>query len=103
MKLQIRSVHFTADQSLLDFVQKKIDKLDTFFDRIVSGEVVMRVLNSETTDNKLLELKLFVPGATLFCSEEANSFETATDRAVDDMKKQLLRYKDKQVDHHKNA
>ncbi|MBA9078885.1 MULTISPECIES: ribosome hibernation-promoting factor, HPF/YfiA family [Rufibacter] len=99
MKLQIRSVHFTADQSLLDFLQKKLDKLDTFFDRIVSGEVVLRVQNTETTDNKLVEVKLFVPGATLFCKEEANTFETATDKAVDDMKKQLIRYKEKIATH----
>jgi len=99
MKLQIRSVHFTADQSLLDFLQKKLDKLDTFFDRIVSGEVVLKVQNTETADNKLVEVKLFVPGATLFCSEEANTFETATDKAVDDMKKQLIRYKEKLATH----
>ncbi|WP_207432996.1 ribosome hibernation-promoting factor, HPF/YfiA family [Sabulibacter ruber] len=99
MKLQIRSVHFTADQSLLDFLQRKVDKLDTFFDRIVSGEVVLRVERPETHDNKLVELKLFVPGATLFCSEEANTFETATDKAVEDMKKQLIRYKDKLTTH----
>ncbi|MFB9865336.1 ribosome-associated translation inhibitor RaiA [Rufibacter immobilis] len=99
MKLQIRSVHFTADQSLLDFLQKKIDKLDTFFDRIVSGEVVLRVQKPESHDNKLVELKLFVPGATLFCKEEAGTFETATDKAIEDMKKQLIRYKDKLTTH----
>ncbi|WP_181304641.1 ribosome hibernation-promoting factor, HPF/YfiA family [Rufibacter sp. XAAS-G3-1] len=99
MKLQIRSVHFTADQSLLDFLQRKLDKLDTYFDRIVSGEVVLRVLKPESHDNKLVEVKLFVPGATLFCSEEAGTFETATDKAVEDMKKQLIRYKDKLTTH----
>ncbi|MBC3541850.1 ribosome hibernation-promoting factor, HPF/YfiA family [Rufibacter sediminis] len=99
MKLQIRSVHFTADQSLLDFLQKKLDKLDTFFDRIVSGEVVLRVQKPESHDNKLVEVKVFVPGATLFCSEEAGTFETATDKAVEDIKKQLIRYKDKLTTH----
>ncbi|ALI99431.1 ribosome hibernation-promoting factor, HPF/YfiA family [Rufibacter tibetensis] len=99
MKLQIRSVHFTADQSLLDFLQRKIDKLDTFFDRIVSGEVVLRIQKPESHDNKLVEVKVFVPGATLFCSEEAGTFETATDKAVEDIKKQLIRYKDKLTTH----
>jgi putative sigma-54 modulation protein len=95
MKLQIQSVHFTADQSLLDFLQRKLDKLDTFFDRIISGEVILRVQKPEAHDNKLVEIKLFVPGATLFCKEEANSFETATDKAVEDMKKQLIKHKEK--------
>ncbi|KAA3436154.1 MULTISPECIES: ribosome hibernation-promoting factor, HPF/YfiA family [Rufibacter] len=99
MKLQIRSVHFTADQSLLDFLQRKLDKLDTFFDRIVSGEVALRVQKPESHDNKLVEVKIFVPGATLYCSEEAGTFETATDKAVEDLKKQLIRYKDKLATH----
>ncbi|GGK60974.1 ribosome hibernation-promoting factor, HPF/YfiA family [Rufibacter glacialis] len=97
MKLQIQSVHFTADQSLLDFLQRKLDKLDTFFDRIVSGEVILRVQKPESHDNKLVEVKLFVPGATLFCKEEAGTFETATDKAVEDMKKQLIKYKEKLI------
>src|SRR5919107_1280023 len=99
MKLQIQSVHFTADQTLLDFIQKKLDKLDTFYDKIVSGEVILRVQKPEAQNNKMVEVKLFVPGATLFCKEEANSFETGTDSAYEDMKKQLIRYKEKLATH----
>ena len=43
MRLQIHAVRFTADQSLLDFIQAKLDKLDTFHDRIISGEVFLRL------------------------------------------------------------
>jgi putative sigma-54 modulation protein len=100
MKLQIQSVHFTADQGLLEFLQRKLDKLDTFFDRIVSGEVILRVVKPESHDNKLVEIKLFVPGATLFCKEEAGTFEIATDKALEDMKKQLIKYKEKVAAHH---
>jgi putative sigma-54 modulation protein len=99
MKLQIQSVHFTADQSLLDFVQRKLDKLDTFYDRIVNGEVILRVQKPESFDNKLVEVKMFVPGATLFCKEEAGTFEAATDKAVEDIKKQLIKYKEKLATH----
>lgn len=100
MKLQIQSVHFTADQSLLDFIQRKLDKLETFSDRIVSGEVILRVERPETHDNKIAEVKLFVPGATLFCKEQNSSFEVATDKCVEDMRKQLIRYKEKILSHH---
>ncbi|AMM51310.1 hypothetical protein TH61_09200 [Rufibacter sp. DG15C] len=99
MKLQIQSVHFNADQSLLDFIQKKLDKLETFYDRVISGEVILRVSKPESHDNKMVEVKLFVPGATLFCKEEANSFETATDSAYEDMRKQLIKHKDKLATH----
>ncbi len=99
MKLQIQAVHFTADQSLLDFIQKKVDKFKTFSERIVSGEVILRVERPEIHDNKIVEIKLYVPGATLFCKEKQSSFEAATDKCVDDMKKQLIRYKEKSLTH----
>ena len=43
MKLQMHSIHFDADQKLIDFIQKKADKLDTFFDSIMDGEVFLRL------------------------------------------------------------
>ena len=42
MKLQMHSIHFDADVKLLDFIQKKVDKLETFYDRIIDGEVFLR-------------------------------------------------------------
>lgn len=100
MKLQINSVHFDADQGLTDFVQQKINKLDTFFDRIVEGEVFLKQDNNTTpTSSKIVEVKLFVPGSTLFSKEEAATFEIATDRVLDSMSKQLKKYKDKLMTH----
>jgi len=43
MKLQMHSIHFDADRKLIDFIQKKADKLDTFYDQIIDGEVFMRI------------------------------------------------------------
>ena len=43
MKLQMHSIHFDADQKLVNFIQKKTDKLETFYDRIIDGEVFMRL------------------------------------------------------------
>lgn len=100
MKLQISSVHFDADKGLTDFVQQKINKLDTFFDRIVEGEVYLKQDNNTTpTSSKIVEVKLFVPGSTLFSKEEAATFEIATDRVLDSMSKQLKKYKDKLNSH----
>jgi putative sigma-54 modulation protein len=99
MKLQINSVHFDADQGLTDFVQQKINKLDTYFDRIVEGEVFLKHDNNNPVTNKIVEVKLFVPGSTLFSKEEATTFEIATDRVLDSMSKQLKKYKDKLTAH----
>ncbi|MTI23492.1 HPF/RaiA family ribosome-associated protein, partial [Fulvivirga kasyanovii] len=55
MKLQMHSIHFDADQKLIDFIQKKVDKLETFYDRVVDGEVFLR-LNNSGIENKTVEI-----------------------------------------------
>jgi putative sigma-54 modulation protein len=99
MKLQMHSIHFDADRKLIDFIQKKTDKLDTFYGRIIDGEVTMRLNKDETQENKLVELKVRIPGQQLFTREQAKSFEAAADMAVDAMKKQLAKHKAKLVAH----
>lgn len=94
MKLQVHSIHFDADVKLIDFIQKKIDKLETFYDRLVDGEVFLR-LNNEGIENKTVEIKLNVPGSQLFATEKAKSFEAATDLAADALRMQLKKFKTK--------
>lgn len=98
MRIQIHCVHFTADQNLLDFVQKKLNKLDTFNDRIVSGEVYLRLEGSESSriKHKIVEVKLFLPGDSIFVQQQGSTFEEATDMVLDTLKNKLKRHKDKQ-------
>ena len=98
MKIQVHSLKFDADVKLLDFVHKKLDKLDTFYDRIVDGEVYLR-LNNEGTENKTVELKINIPGTQLFAKEHSKSFEEATDLAVKSMRRQISKFKEKQKTH----
>lgn len=98
MKLQMHSIHFDADKKLLDYIQKKSEKLDTFFDRITGGEVFLRI-NKDTNshENKVVEIKLSVPGHTLFAKETKGTFEAATDEALEALKSQIKKYKDKML------
>lgn len=99
MKLNIQSIRFDADQKLLDIVQAKADKLDTYFDRIVSGDVFLRLEKSENRENKLVEIKLEVPGNDLFASKKAASFEEAVDEAVEALRRQVKKLKEKLTEH----
>jgi putative sigma-54 modulation protein len=94
MKLQVHSIHFDADTKLVDFIQKKVDKLETFYDRVVDGEVFLRI-NNEGVDNKTVEIKVKVPGSQLFAKEQARSFEAATDLATEALRNQLKKFKEK--------
>ena len=95
MKVQMNSVHFTADQKLLDFVQHRLDKLEHFYDKITDGEVIMRLNNKDGAANKTVEIKLLVPGTTLFSQEDATSFEAAADAATESLRRQITRHKEK--------
>jgi putative sigma-54 modulation protein len=97
MKLQVHSIHFDADRKLINFIQKKLDKLDTFYDRLVDGEVFLR-LNNEGVENKTVEIKLRVPGTMLFAIEKARSFEAAAGLAADALRMQLRKFKTRTTD-----
>ncbi|CCH55670.1 hypothetical protein BN8_04948 [Fibrisoma limi BUZ 3] len=100
MRLQINAVHFTADRSLLDFIQAKFNKLDTFHDRIISGEVFLRLDGADThkVKQKIVEIRLSIPGKELFVKESDKTFENATDRVLDVLKDKLVRCKQKRSD-----
>ena len=97
MKLQVHSIHFDADIKLINFIQRKLNKLETFHDRMVDGEVFLR-LNNEDVENKTVEIKLRVPGSNLFATEKARSFEEATDLAADALRSQLIKVKSRPRD-----
>lgn len=106
MKIRVQSIHFNADQKLLDFIQKKVDKLDQFFDQIIGGEVYLKLENVDDEANKISEIKLMVPGGTLFAKEQCKSFEEATDLAIESLRKQITKHKDKtraKLSEHKNV
>lgn len=92
MRLQVHSIHFDADRKLIDFIQQRVDKLETFYDRLVEGEVFLR-LNNEGIENKTVEIKLLVPGKKLFAKEQARSFEAAADMATEALRNQLKKFK----------
>jgi len=99
MKLQMHSIRFDADQKLIKFIQKKADKLDRFFDRIIDGEVFLRLDKNNNMENKIIEIKLNIPRNQLFVKERAKTFEAASDLAVEALRKQIIKHKDKIIAH----
>ena len=95
MKVQTKAIHFTADQKLLFFIQKKLAKLEQFFDRIIGVEVVMKLENSGKVKDKIVEIYLKVPGETIIAKETHKTFEGAVDGSIPALKKQLVKYKDR--------
>lgn len=95
MKVRVQSIHFNADKKLLNFIKKRADKLDQFFDRIIKGDVYLRLQNAGDETNKVVEIKLSLPGNQLFVKHQCRSFEEATDLAVESLYRQLNKHKNK--------
>ena len=95
MKIRVQSIHFNADKKLLEFIQRKVDKLDQYFDQIISGEVYLKLENVDDEANKISEIKLNVPGMTMFAKEQCKTFEEATDLSIESLRKQITKHKDK--------
>ena len=96
MNIRTTSVHFTADQKLLDYIDDKIGKLDTYFDRIQDTEVFLKLENSGQVKDKIVEVKMILPGNIIVVEESNKSFESAVDKATNTLKRQLIRYKERQ-------
>jgi len=97
MRIHVEAVRFTADQKLIEYINKKLSKLDQFFDRIVDVNVALKLENSGQIKDKIVEVRVNVPGDTLICKHSDKLFEASIDAVSDNLKRQLIRFKEKKV------
>ncbi len=97
MNIKIHSLHFDAHQQLLEFVDSRINKLSQYEDRILSTEVFLRLDKGPDTGNKVAEIKMNIAGGDLFAKKQCKSFEEATDQAVEALRRQLVKQKQKKT------
>lgn len=97
MNMKIHSVHFDADQRLLDFVEGKVNKLTQYEERILSTEVFLRLDKDPDTGNKVTEIRMSIAGGEVFAKKQCRSFEEATDQAVEALRRQLVKQKNKKT------
>ena len=95
MKININSVHFKTDKKLDSFITEKLKKLSTVYNGLLGSDVTLKLGNSVSADNKIIEIKLIVKGNDIFAKKQNKSFEEATDNAIDALKKQLHKHKEK--------
>ncbi len=95
MNIKINSVKFTTNKKLEDFVNNKVKKLMLYYDDIISAEVFLKIENNQDLNNKVAEIKLEIPGNDLFAKKQSKSFEESTDNAVNALKRQITRHKNK--------
>jgi putative sigma-54 modulation protein len=97
MEISIQSLHFDASKQLVEYINKKVVKLDQYVDKSVAAQVTLRVVKSDDRENKEASLKLLLPEGELFASKQTDTFEESVALAVDAIVKQIGRYKEKKV------
>lgn len=96
MNVKIQSIKFDADKKLIDFINNKLGKLQKFYDAIIGAEVFLKLENTQEEENKIVEVKLLIPGNDLFVQRQAKKFEEGIDDCVEVLKRQVTRHKEKQ-------
>ena len=95
MKVNVHAVNFTVDRKLVDFIQDRLNKLEKYYDKIVSAEVFLRLENTSDKENKTVEIKINVPGDDFVVKKTAKSFEEGVDLSVDSLERVILKRKEK--------
>ena len=95
MNIRIQAIHFDATDQLEAFIQKKVAKLEQYFDGIISAEVSLKVVKPESAKNKEAAIRLIIKNGDCFAEKVNDTFEESTDECVEALEKQLVKFKEK--------
>ena len=95
MKVNVQSVNFNADQKLIDFIQRKLDRLENYYDKVIYADVFLKVQNTSGKDNKVTEILLSIPGDDIMVKKTCKKFEECVDECVSSLQRQLIKRKEK--------
>ena len=98
MDVNIQTVHFVADSRLIDYVNQKLQKLNSFTDRIIRVNVFLKLDNvMHAVKDKIAEIRIHVPRHNFFVKSTSKSFEESFDDAFDSIVIQIKKNKDRKA------
>ncbi|MCZ2459885.1 MAG: HPF/RaiA family ribosome-associated protein [Chitinophagales bacterium] len=98
MNVNIQTVHFDADNKLVEYVHQKLQKLLLFNDRIVKVNVFLKLDNvAHNIKDKIAEIRIHVPRHQFFVKSTSKSFEASFDDAFDSVVTLIKRRKEKKA------
>ena len=95
MEIKLKALKFDAGEKLAAFVDKKVSRLEKFFEGVAQeAEVSLEDLK----EGKKAKIQIHVPGEEMIIERVADTFENAITECVDAMKEKLTRAKEKKYD-----
>jgi len=95
MQVSISGHHVEVTDSLRNYINEKIQRLDRHFDKAIDIHVILTV---EKLRHKA-EATLHVSGANLFAEDEKEDMYAAIDGLIDKLDRQGKKFKEKIKDH----
>lgn len=95
MKVDVQAVNFNVDAKLVRFIQERLDKVEKFYDKVVSSTVFLKVDNISEKENKIVELKIGIPGDDILVKKQCKTFEEALDQCAETAERLLVKRKEK--------
>ena len=95
MKVDVQAVNFNVDAKLVRFIQERLDKVERFYDKVVSATVFLKVDNTSEKENKIVDLKIGIPGDDIVVKKQCKSFEEAADQCAETAERLLVKRKEK--------
>lgn len=95
MKVNVHAVNFNVDKKLVDFIEVRMHKLEKFYDKIVASDVFLKVEQTSEKENKIVEIKLMVPGDDFVVKKTCRTFEEGVDLSVEALERSLVKRKEK--------
>ncbi|MDR8391818.1 ribosome-associated translation inhibitor RaiA [Aliifodinibius sp. S!AR15-10] len=99
MKTTFTARHFDASQQLKQYSVDAVQKLDQFYDRIVTCDIILEP-TPDDEEPQQAELNVKIPQKLLNAKEKAPTYEQAMNRVVDNITRQLKKYKNKHFTNH---
>jgi putative sigma-54 modulation protein len=98
MNVNIQTVHFDADVKLKSHIEKKIEKLNHFHDRITKVDIYLKLDNLvHNIKDKIVEIKVVIPRHEFFVKQSCKSFEQSFEMAMESLITQIKRKKQKSI------
>jgi len=95
MKVNVQAVNFTVDGKLVEFIQERMDRLEKYYDKIVASDVFLKVEKTSDKENKIVEVKIHVPGDDLMVKKQCKTFEEAIELTAESLERLLVKRKEK--------
>jgi putative sigma-54 modulation protein len=99
MQLNLTGHHIEITDSLRDYVNEKMERVERHFDKVTNTHVILTV---ESVRHKA-EATVNMSGNNIFAENTQDDMYAAIDGLIDKLDRQVKKHKEKITDHHQKA